>query len=81
MNNGFLDRALSLATLAAVGGLYWKMFDVGESLARLEVRFETVEFRLENVESQLDDVETQLGSVGQQLMLIDPSRSNDETKF
>lgn len=41
--NGFVDRALLIAILAAVGGLYWKMFDVGERLARIEVRVETID--------------------------------------
>ena len=47
MNNGRLDRALLLAILAALGGLYWQLFsmnqrlssdiaDVSERLARVE---------------------------------------------
>ena len=47
MKNGFLDRTLLIAILAALGGLYWQISDVRERLARVEVRLESVETRLE----------------------------------
>ncbi len=41
MNNGrFLDRALLLAILATLGGLYWQTFSMNERLARVETRLE-----------------------------------------
>ncbi len=33
MNNGRLDRALQLAILAALGGLYWQLFSMNERLS------------------------------------------------
>ena len=37
MNNGRLDRALLLAILAALGGLYWQMFSMNGDIAELRV--------------------------------------------
>ena len=37
MNNGRLDRALLLAILAALGGLYWQMFSMNRDMADLRV--------------------------------------------
>ena len=33
MSNGRFDRALQLAILAALGGLYWQMFSMNERLS------------------------------------------------
>ncbi len=57
MSNGRLDRALQLAILAALGGLYWQLFsmnerlsgdiaDVSERLARVETHLEYIVPRL-----------------------------------
>ena len=37
MNNGRFDRALLLAILAALGGLYWQMFSMNRDMADLRV--------------------------------------------
>ena len=37
MQNGRLDRALLLAILAALGGLYWQMFSMNRDMADLRV--------------------------------------------
>ena len=37
MNNGRFDRALLLAILAALGGLYWQMFSMSRDMADLRV--------------------------------------------
>ena len=61
MNNGRLDRALLLAILAALGGLYWQMFSMNQRLsseiAGLSVRLSgdiaDVSERLARVEAHL----------------------------
>jgi len=61
MNNGRLDRALLLAILAALGGLYWQMFSMNQRLsgeiAGLSVRLSgdiaDVSERLARVETHL----------------------------
>ena len=40
MNNGWLDRALLMAILAAIGGLYWQMFIMNERLTRVETHLQ-----------------------------------------
>lgn len=42
MNNGRLDRALLVAILAAMGGLYWQMFNMNERLARVETHLQYI---------------------------------------
>lgn len=42
MNKGRLDRALLVAILAAMGGLYWQMFSMNERLARVETHLQYV---------------------------------------
>ncbi|MCZ0951405.1 MAG: hypothetical protein OXQ89_20245 [Rhodospirillaceae bacterium] len=42
MNNGRFDRALLLAILAALGGLYWQVFSMNERLARVETHLEHI---------------------------------------
>ena len=42
MKNGLLDRALLLAILAALGGLYWQMLSMNERLARVETHLEYI---------------------------------------
>ena len=60
MNNGWLDRALLMAILAAIGGLYWQMFSMNERLTAeiAEVRAEVaaVSERLARVETHLQYV-------------------------
>lgn len=36
MNDGRLDRALLLAILASIGGLYWHMFSMSGDIAALD---------------------------------------------
>ena len=45
MNNGWLDRTLLLAILAAIGGLYWQMFIMNERLARVETHLQYMDPR------------------------------------
>lgn len=42
MKNGRLDRALLLAILAAMGGLYWQVFGMNERLARVETHLQYI---------------------------------------
>lgn len=42
MKNGRLDRALLLAILAAMGGLYWQVFNMNERLARVETHLQYI---------------------------------------
>lgn len=51
MNNGRLDRALLLAILAAMGGLYWQMFSMN---ARLSSDIAALSERLGRVETHLE---------------------------
>ena len=53
MNNGWLDRALLMAILAAIGGLYWQMFSMNE---RLTAEIADVSERLARVETHLQYV-------------------------
>ena len=53
MNNGWLDRALLMAILAAIGGLYWQMFSMNE---RLTAGIADVSERLARVETHLQYV-------------------------
>ena len=49
MNNGRLDRALLLAILAALGGLYWQMFSMKGDIAdqRVELSADIADVRVE----------------------------------
>ncbi|MYF71203.1 MAG: hypothetical protein F4053_06360 [Proteobacteria bacterium] len=51
MNNGRLDRALLLAILAAMGGLYWQMISMN---ARLSSDIAAVSERLGRVGTHLE---------------------------
>ena len=58
MNNGRLDRALLLAILAALGGLYWQLFSMNErfsdDIAGLSGDIAEVSERLARVETHLE---------------------------
>lgn len=47
MKNGVLDRALLMAILAALGGVYWQLFSVAGDIADVRERLASVETRLE----------------------------------
>lgn len=47
MKNGVLDRALLMAILAALGGVYWQLFSVAGDIADVRERLARVETRLE----------------------------------
>ena len=47
MRNGVLDRALQMAILAALGGVYWQLFGVAGDVADVRERLASVETRLE----------------------------------
>ena len=42
MNNGWLDRALLLGILAALGGVYWQVYSMNARLARVETHLQYV---------------------------------------
>ncbi len=48
MKNGVLDRALLMAILAALGGVYWQQFGVAGDIADVRERLARIETRLEN---------------------------------
>ena len=54
MSNGRLDRALVLALFAALGGLYWQMFSIGEDMSAMEVRLsgDIAELKVEIAEGE-----------------------------
>lgn len=58
MNNGRLDRALLLAILVALGGMYWQRFSTNErfsdDFARLSGDIAQVSERLARVETHLE---------------------------
>lgn len=47
MKSGVLDRALLMAILAALGGVYWQLFGVAGDIANVRERLARVETRLE----------------------------------
>lgn len=47
MKNGILDRALLMAILAALGGVYWQLFSVAGDIADVRERLASVETHLE----------------------------------
>ncbi len=47
MKNGVLDRALLMAILAALGGVYWQLFSVAGDIADVRERLARVETQLE----------------------------------
>ena len=55
-----LHFTLLLAILAAIGGLYWQMFDMGQRLAGVEVQINTSDQRLTRIENSLDSIDDRL---------------------
>ena len=47
MKNGVLDRALLMAILAALGGVYWQLFSLAGDIADVRERLARVETHLE----------------------------------
>ena len=79
MNSGFLDRTLLIAILAAIGGLYWQMFDVGQRLSAMEVHVSNISQQLMSVEEGLDTVEDDLDTAADSLASMDQRLFNVET--
>ena len=55
MRKGVLDRALLMAILAALGGLYWQLFSVSGHIADVRERLASVETQLEYAVSRTSD--------------------------
>ena len=83
MNNGRFDRALLLAILAALGGLYWQMFSMNRDIADLRVELSAeiadVDQRLSadiaDLSERLTRVETLLEYIVPRLADLSPDQS------
>ena len=71
MNNGRLDRALLVAILAALGGLYWQMFSMNGDIAdqRVELSADIADVN-QRLSANIADLSERLARVETQLEFI-----------
>lgn len=95
MNNGRLDRALQIAIFAAIGGLYWQMFEMNNRLttqiaeveSRLSAQIAEVDLRLSTQIAEVDsrlsaaiaELSERLGRVETHILYLAPISDDSQT--
>ena len=85
MNNGRLDRALLLALLAALGGVYWQMFSMNRLIADVHVQLsadiadvnQQLSAEIADLSERLTRVETHLEHIVPRLADPPPGQSTE----
>lgn len=76
-----IDRALQIAVLAAIGGLYWQFINLSGTIGATNERVAVVETRLFNVEERLGRLEDIIDAVAVTLNDINARLSRIEGRL
>ena len=76
-----IDRALQIAVLATIGGLYWQFINLSGAISATNERVAVVETRLYNVEERLGRLEDNIDAVAVTLNDINARLSRIEGRL